>query len=163
MDKAAKGWLATTARKMHWRVRGLVDVQELIQDGLLLHHIITVRYQNARTPSQRMALFKTSFQNHITDLSRKQCRCAHVVLAGDVDIDLSLIPQDEDVPRSQAEPPPCIQRLISECAARPHRFRMPRRCKPDGTRETESEWLSRVAGFEVPADAHLQLLAYMRG
>lgn len=163
MDRATKGWLITTAKAMHWRVRGVADVQELVQDGLLLYHKLMLRYPRARTPAQRMALFRTAFQNHITDLARKRRRCEHIVLACDVDIDLALVPQSEDGTGNQDEPSECVQRIISECRSRPHRLRMPRRCNPDGTRETETEWLSRFAGFPVPDGAHLQLLAYIRG
>lgn len=162
MDVTARGWLFKTATRNYWRVRGLCDKAELVQDGFLIYHAIGLRYQ-PRHARHHMALFQRAFTNYITDLANKRTRGDHICLAGDLDIDLALIPDIDETAPDIDEAPECIRRLITATAARPHRLRMPRRCNPDGTRETESEWLSRVAGFEVPADAHLQLLAFMRG
>lgn len=161
MDKTARGWLRKTVSRESWRVSSVCDQDELLQDGHLIYWRIAVRYPNATEPRHVMALFQRAFANHIIDLSRKRSRTDHVALAGDLNIDLTLIPEAET--KSIDDAPEAVRQLVDACAARPDRLRtVPRRCKPDGARETESEWLSRVYGYEVPADAHLQLLAYLR-
>src|SRR5687767_1146427 len=151
MDRSAEIWLRRTATKEHWRVRGTCDVAELVQDGFLIYHRITLRYPQATAP-HAMALFQTAFGRYLVDLSRKASRRPDVALAADLDIDMTLIPQDEPAPDLDTAPE-CVRELVDAAAKRLHRLRMPRRCSPDGTREQEHEWLSRVLGYSVPPDA----------
>lgn len=72
MDKGAKGWLVRYALANHWRVEEFYDVEDLIQDGWLCYLRVQQKYAGIREPKHIMALFKTTYINHLHDLSNKQ-------------------------------------------------------------------------------------------
>src|ERR1043166_3753056 len=72
------GWLHRDYRKNGWRMRSWTD-EDYIQEGLCLYLAIEKHYSKTRgerapvtEPKHLMALFKTSWSNHVHDKSRKE-------------------------------------------------------------------------------------------
>lgn len=62
------------AFRNYWRVARMYEPEDLIQDGYMIYAKCRQHYQSSREVTERrhfMALFKTSFTNHIHDLAKK--------------------------------------------------------------------------------------------
>lgn len=73
MDEGARRWLLNTARSNFWRVCHWMELEDLIQDGYMHFVRVCNRYPGSN-PSQRMALFKVVYKNHLNVLSQKRTR-----------------------------------------------------------------------------------------
>ena len=69
MDIGARKWLAKTALKNLWRLPEM-DLDDLIQEGHVCYWLLKKRYPLATDAPHVMALFKSTFLNRISDLSR---------------------------------------------------------------------------------------------
>jgi hypothetical protein len=165
MDQGVRGWIYKTAKENLWRVSGHIDFADLIQDGYLFWHRITIKYPNVTATKHRMALFKTAFTNHIHDLSKKKSRL-DLVTESDLDTPMDVMLEGED---PNADPdhtfifrelPPAIMRALSRAleGTSPYRLRL------DHTRETTNERLCRFAGLDPSKrDIHTAVLRYLAG
>lgn len=66
-----EGYAVNSARQNVWRVRRLYDIDDLKQEAYEVFLRVASRYQDLEGPAHFMALFKTAWNNHITDLARK--------------------------------------------------------------------------------------------
>lgn len=75
LDRGLELWLFKTARKNYWRVAAYYELEDLIGDGYLVYAECRQRYKE-RVNERRhfMALFRTCYLNHITDLANKRSR-----------------------------------------------------------------------------------------
>lgn len=74
MDEGAAAWLQRTAAKNLWRVPDYYELDDLVSDGMECWVKVTQRYSNVKSAAHLMALFKTTFTNHVHDLARKKMR-----------------------------------------------------------------------------------------
>lgn len=94
-DEGMEGFIINTARREYWRVAGLCDLDDLIQDGYLCYCKCAKRYGDPRnrdvpgemTKSWMQALVGRAFMNHIFTLARKKehgfAQSASEVVLGD--------------------------------------------------------------------------------
>lgn len=68
------GWIVETSKKNHWRVASWYELRDLIQDGYMVYARCNETYAHIRKQSHFMALFKTSFKNHIHNLAKLKSR-----------------------------------------------------------------------------------------
>lgn len=81
MDLGARRWLVREAHKNAWRVPSYIDVDDLIQEGMLLYAKLKVRYPKAKKPAHMMRLFQISYTNYLHDLARRRSSEAAALLA----------------------------------------------------------------------------------
>ena len=75
LDSGLERWLFKTARKHYWRVASYLELEDLIGDGYLVYVECVQRYKDRVTERRHfMALFRTCYLNHITDLANKRSR-----------------------------------------------------------------------------------------
>lgn len=161
MDDGAHAWLITVAADHFWRVPKWYEFDDLIQDGYTCWYRCVQKYETdtgrVRSRAHLMRLFKTSFLNHIHDLS-KNCTVARCeVLVEDIaPQDDSLfadawdalgVPSDlSDYRRMIAEAPaklrPLLEALMITSPSPSLRARY--RVNPDGTRDTLNRRLCRL-------------------
>lgn len=72
LDKGIRGWITTTAKRNHWRVASWYDLEDLIQDGYVCYAKCNQRYGHVRDQAHFMALVKTTYIHHITDLANNR-------------------------------------------------------------------------------------------
>lgn len=79
IDDGLRKWIAKTSVQQYWRVAGWMDVEDLIQDGLMCAVKCANKYEcgqkdNPTKEDRRhfMALVMTSFMNHIHTLAAKR-------------------------------------------------------------------------------------------
>lgn len=165
MDQGVRGWIYKTARENLWRVSGHIEFSDLVQDGFLFWHRICVRYPNVTATKHRMGLFKTSFTNHIHDLSKKKTRL-DLVTESDLDAPIESMAEGEDPSADPnlafviAELPPAIMRALVRCVETNSPFRR----RLDHSRETSNERLCRFAGLDPSKrDVQAAVLRYLSG
>lgn len=165
MDQGVRGWIFKTARENMWRVSSHIELSDLMQDGFLIWLKVCGRYPSVTETKHRMALFKTSFTNHIHDLSKKRTRL-DLVPEADLDTPMASMLEGED-PTSDPDfvfiikqLPPALARVLGRMIASdsPYRLRL------DHTRETTNERLCRFAGLDPSKrDIHTAVLQYLGG
>jgi hypothetical protein len=78
MDVGAKKWLYNEVHKNLWKVEDFYDFDDLVQDGEMCYARVLMKYQRipnrVRLTPHIMALFKTTFTNHIHDLAKYRTR-----------------------------------------------------------------------------------------
>lgn len=165
MDQGVRGWIYKTARENLWRVSGHIEFSDLVQDGFMFWHRICVRYPNVTETKHRMGLFKTSFTNHIHDLSKKKSRL-DLVTESDLDTPIESMLEGEDPGADPdlafiiRELPPAIMRTLARCIESNSPFRL----RLDHTRETTNERLCRFAGLDPSKrDVQEAVLRYLNG
>lgn len=80
MDEGLERWLWRTAHRNHWRVAAWMSREDLIQDGYMCYMKCVDTYQRLlrkrrpRKDDRRnfMALVRTTFERHITDLANQR-------------------------------------------------------------------------------------------
>lgn len=80
LDQGMRGFIVNTAKREYWRVAGLCDLDDLIQDGYFCYAKCYARYIRPRPdlPGSEdnvrwfQALVKTTFARHIHDLATKR-------------------------------------------------------------------------------------------
>lgn len=151
MDRAARGWLYNTAKKNHWRVKGLMDFEDLIQEGNYCWARVCARYvhlsslmkTHERHRRRLMALFQTTFTNHIHFLAKKlefEAPLPDGASYPDGPCELS------ELLLLVSEAPPPIRALLRRAIAGDTAClrSLPRR-RPDGTRATMNDRLCALA------------------
>lgn len=165
MDQGVRGWIFKTARENMWRVSSHIELSDLMQDGYLIWLKVCRRYPSVTEQKHRMALFKTSFTNHIHDLSKKRSRL-ELVREAELDVPMEAMIDGED---PTADPdlafiikqlPPALARMLRRVIASnsPYRLRL------DHTRETTNERLCRFAGLDpTKRDIQAAVQQYLDG
>ncbi len=74
MEDTARWWLIKKARKEYWRVATWLEFEDLIQDGHLHYQRLLAKYPDVTDRPLLMHLFKTTFTNHIHDLSKQRSK-----------------------------------------------------------------------------------------
>lgn len=165
MDQGVRGWIFKTARQNMWRVSSHIDLADLMQDGFLVWHRVSVKYPNVTNQKHRMGLFKTAFTNHIHDLSKKKSRL-EVFREADLAVPMETICEGED-PNSDLDFAFIVQQLpssLKRLLQRAIESDSPYRLRLDHTRETTNERLCRLAGLD-PSKRNIQtaILEYLAG
>lgn len=165
MDDGAHAWLITVAIDHFWRVPKYYELSDLVQDGYMCWSRIVQKYETepgrVRSRGHLMRLFKTSFLNHIHDLSKSKT-VAHVeVLADDVapigDEDglyadaweaLGITYNLNEYGQMIAEAPARLRPLIRSLLTSPElpAMRSQYRRRRDGSRSTMNDALCRIVG-----------------
>jgi hypothetical protein len=164
IDERAKAWLIAVARDHYWRVASWYEFSDLVQDGIVVWYRIVKHYETDRDRVRRrahiMRLFKTSYLNHIHNLSIRRTKAAFEVKAID-----ALSPTDVDsnddiwttagktrdlgeYDRLIAEAPVMLKPLLRKLLADGPSLRMQAayRVMPKGYRETLNERLCKIVG-----------------
>lgn len=161
MDQGARAWMLLTVKKNYWRVAHWYGYDDLVQDGFMCWARVVHRYETekGRVRSRRhlMQLFKTTFSNHIHDLSKQWTKSPHE----DKILDVIASPSEgESFDGLECEGDACaFERLLAEApqSLRPllaallrdgpsKTLRAAYRVRRDGTRETINERLCRLIG-----------------
>lgn len=180
MDRSARAWLVTVVANHYWRVAHWYDFEDLLQDGHMVWWRVIQKYETepgrVRSRGHLMRLFKTSFLNHIHQLS-KDATCRRVeVRAEDVVPEAEGDAQDlwsrlgwshdaGEYARLIAEAPATVKPLITALLFGPpsRALRALYRVNPDGTRETTNERLCRLVGIDpATMDLATELRSYLR-
>jgi hypothetical protein len=70
LNNSIIGWIYNESYRNLWKVGKWYDFEDLVQDGLMIALKCREKYGNV-DPAHFTALVKTSFRNHIVNLSRK--------------------------------------------------------------------------------------------
>lgn len=172
-DRGVQGWIRRTASKQHWRVASWLDYDDLVQEGLERWVWLKTKYPDkvVNNPAHFMALFKTTFHNHITDLAKARSRLVEVPI--DFGFEVEEISAGRRSRRTDEVLPGFVEAITdptdwgaiavllrqapSEVAAVLHllatdlglaKLREPYGKNEDGLRETTNERLCRLTGFD---------------
>jgi hypothetical protein len=159
MDSSARIWLAKTARANLWRIYHWYDLDELIADGVLCWQIVVAKYPDVNKRSQQMALFKTTFTNHMHRLANSRSKQA-------IDISTDKLPEqeneEEDLRGFTTSAPAAVRALLLAIIDHPELLKYPPRRWLGGRRETTNQWLCRLIGLDdTQFDLHSQLLNFL--
>lgn len=68
-------WIYQTAIRNHWRVCHYIELEDLVQEGMMAYTICRSRYrQKIKNNAHFMALVKVVYLNQITDLANKRTK-----------------------------------------------------------------------------------------
>jgi hypothetical protein len=144
MDEIAERWMIKTAVSNQYRMASWYDLDDLIQDGYMIWRIVVKKYPHARDRAHRMALFQSSYRNHINDLAK-----------GERAVPEAWSPEVEAIPCSQAELaqyvaelPALLRTAVAKLEARASELAFPYRIRRNGTRETGNERFCRLIGLD---------------
>jgi hypothetical protein len=100
MDEGARGWLIKTAKENLWRVPAWVELEDLIEDGLLVYHRVILKYEErdyvspsgyvtkksrrVRSRAHIQRLFQMAYTFHLNDLANKRTECGGEVMVRDL-------------------------------------------------------------------------------
>lgn len=163
MDDGARGWLFRTATKNYWRIARWYDLDDLIQDGYVCYCKVLQRYPDATDAPHRMALFKRTYMNWITDLANKRTKSVQETLDCDAqsaaDLDgppmsfLAGVPCPQsgmvELDALMASAPEVVRRALALFTTEEGRraMRAAYRLRADGTRETMNDRVCRLLGL----------------
>jgi len=120
--------------------------------------IVATRYRRANR-KHLMALFKTTFHNHINRLANKRTATVTEVALEELP-DLQFCP-DAEMAQCLAEAPQPLRRCLQEMLAHPERTDRPIRRRKYG-KETTTEWILGMAGIRSDSDVAEQLKEFLR-
>jgi hypothetical protein len=151
MDLGARNWMRKTAIRNYWRVAAWISLDDLLQDGELCWLIVCYRYKT-KTLSNRMALFKTTFTNHLHDLANNRTLQTELPFAALTDMAVDQAVNSESCPfaemlRVVTETPSRVNELLERLLADPTPLRRPYRRGPAGI-ETTNERLCAILGLD---------------
>lgn len=78
MDRGARLWMLQYARRSFWKVSSYIDLDDLIQEGYLAWHRVSIRYPNITERRHMMSLFQRTFCNLIVDIAKQRTKEAHL-------------------------------------------------------------------------------------
>lgn len=157
LDKGIRGWIVTTARKNYWRVASWYDLEDLIQDGYVCYARCNQRYGHVRDQAHFMALVKTTYIHHITDLANERSRAvASVGMDPEVlnAVAPPTMPDGEFVALFHSLPKELKQLvsvLLDDAKSIPYLK------QATGNRETNNEYLCRLIGLD-PLQVNLEAM-----
>lgn len=80
MDRGARLWMLQYARRSFWKVSSYIDLDDLIQEGNLAWHRVSIRYPDVTKRPHMMSLFQRTFCNLIVDIAKQRSREANIRL-----------------------------------------------------------------------------------
>lgn len=161
LNNSIIGWIYNESRRNLWKVAGWYDFEDLVQDGLILALKCRERYPDVE-PARFTALVKTSFHNHIVNLTRRPNEFYFDELESHSD---SVLVAKQQIYKPEQEfactlnelpePIKAVLRLfLSEDNLR--RLRLPMRETLTGS-ETPAKRLKRLAGWSEEKDFENEL------
>lgn len=67
-----EGYVVNHVKRNFWRVEKNMEYEDVMQDANVIYLKLALKYHDIDTPQHFMALFKTSWNNHFTDLSNAE-------------------------------------------------------------------------------------------
>lgn len=165
MDQGAELWMYKTAKKNFWRVSGLCDFDDLVQEGHYCYALIRKKYPDVSDAAHLMRLFQTTFINHIHWLSNTATKQGVRLGATREDaLPKEELCSDAEMFRLIAEAPAAVGALLKNVISDPKKLKALYRTRLDGTRETMNERFCAIVGVD-PKDHDLRgaLYNYLRG
>jgi hypothetical protein len=165
------GWIYNYSRQNYWRVAGWIEIDDLMQEGLLAAYRCRERYGDVE-PAHFMRLVQRTFMNRITDLVRVSLGFDDSTKLADITPERS----ETDTIDRLAEPVEALQEfamLLAELPVHlrnavellindPVQFRKALRIKFDGTGDnTMSKRLARLIGWPEHLDFETELRSYL--
>jgi hypothetical protein len=170
LDEPGRLWLLKTARRNFWRVEGMIDLDDLIGDGALCWQIVVAKYYpKVSARPQLMALFKTTYTNHIHRLANKRSKGPHpfdeiVSIDSDEADCYNHVAAPEEMHQYAAQASDIgVRALLHAIIDQPELLKKAHRRWLGGRRESTNDWLCRLAGLDprLHAKLHSQLLAFL--
>lgn len=79
-----EGYVVKYLKNNGWKLRALMDYEDMLQEAKLLFLMLKGRYSEMDTPQHFMAIFKTSWNNHVIDLAKKDSQIRAHILESDM-------------------------------------------------------------------------------
>lgn len=165
-----EGWTIKYVNKHLWRVPGWMDFDDIMGDARLFFVICCENYPQVSEQAHFMALYKSCISNHINDMSTKATREPDQTLAVDTEDGqvnlaamLGSVESDEldvDVRLMLEDAPPVIKKI---CEATEYGKNVPAMLRKGLWRESNNEYLSRLAGLSKVQDLMTVILDWVRG
>lgn len=183
-DQVLIGWLHKTCYRQYWRVAGIMELDDFVQEGYLCYCYCRNLYGNNLPPQQFMTLFQRAFGTRITDASNLRTRIrSHEISecelsSGTLEDDSDTSPLDRLVDAEDTGDLNGILQVISDAPSQAIRdflclflgdgaasLLLPYKRTAAGERETTNEFLCRILGLNPKAVGDLvgQTKAYLRG
>lgn len=155
LDQGLERWIFKTATKNFWRVAGGYELEDLIQDGYVVWVTCRNRYRHVMDKPHFMALFKTSYINHITDLANKRTKLASID-CGMPDVELSVLnrmlgleAEATTLATLLEHAPPLIKKAFALFCTESGRAKLAGEFERiNGVRETTNQFLCRMLGAD---------------
>jgi hypothetical protein len=152
IDAGVRGHIINTAKKNLWRVHTFIEIDDLVQDGFMCWMVVLRRYGD-RDQKHLMALFQTTFRNHINQLANARTGNPGALFQSSkpdpakvvVDVDSAILPKLSVQP-DQLCLPPQVRKLIE--ALENGKGRSLYRRRAGGRRETTNERFCRLIGLD---------------
>lgn len=182
-DDGLIGWMHRHCHQNYWRVVGLMEMDDLIQEGYVCYCYCRNLYGVGLPPQQFMALYKRAFDTRLTDFSKARTnKRAHEVIESDLYLpgeeDTSESPLERLINAEDSSDLSGILEIISEAPTQPIRdfltlfltdaaeqLREPFRRKIGIGRETTNQFICRILGVNPlkVGDLVADTKAYLRG
>ena len=173
LPRPVVGWIHNHAVKNYWRVANWCELDDLIQDGLLVAYKCLRRYGEPGKnidPPHFMALVKTAFYRHITEiLRRSRAEQEHVVKVADaagsasessfLDRVAGVVDLDPDTAAMIARMPAPLRRAVEFYVGHAEQIRG--RVFMDDSGDTDAQKLHKLTGFPLRFDFETELRAYL--
>lgn len=173
LDAGLRGFIAATAKREYWRVAGVLDLEDLVQEGYLCYYKCYRRYSDPTnrnypkdelTVSWMQAIVGRAFMNRIYDLAAKK-RYGFAVNVSELmgveessedflDRALPVVPEVSTLRMLFALTPWELQELVRLLAGDGKEALGFKRKARGGTRETTNEYYCRLLGVS-PAERNL--------
>lgn len=155
LDEGLERWIHKTAAAQFWRVSGGYELEDLVQDGYLYWALCRERYRHVTEKRHFMALFMTSYQNHITNLANARTKRGHVDCAVP-DVEPSVLARMIGVETEGAtlatlleHAPPVLKRAFGLFCTDAGRATLRQEFqRVNGVRETTNQFLCRLLGVD---------------
>jgi hypothetical protein len=178
MGEDFEKWLHKQARTNLFRMQGLYDFDDFLQDAHLVAYACQERYGVPGVdidPPHFMRLLQRMMFSHIGEIVRNKRRTWDIetkfdAMADAADIDSPdfldrLVegsePGDQEYNMLLAEMPPYLRRAVDFLAAEPEKWRKRMRVRADGPNETMSERLARFVGWPAGKDFETELRSWL--
>ena len=158
LDTGGMKWLKRTAAQQHWRVMHWIEIDDLVQEGMIIFARIHSKYPRA-SDCQRMALFKRSFFNYLNQqANRRTRRERHAVetpisqfsTTAQYNIEQRLVDELPVLLTLISDAHPTIGRLLRQLVKHGEALRAPYQRRADGSRETFNERLNDLLHLHAP-------------
>jgi DNA-directed RNA polymerase specialized sigma24 family protein len=142
------GYAANYFRKHEWRIKPMMEVDDMMQEAYLIFLRLLDRYEYD-SPQHFMAIWKLALRNAVHWWSGRRTRRHEVAIPDDFDMVGKDVDASIRLERRMAQVSGPMRNLLDGLRGRGRR---PRRKGPGGRRLTTNEYLCRYAGVpdEVP-------------
>jgi hypothetical protein len=151
MDSIALGWMVTYSTHNLWRMPSIYGLDDLIQEGHWCWQYVIHQYPRAKTAAHLMSLFKLTVHSHFTNLSNRKRKEDTILSYFQIEPN-DLLLEESTLCYLLRNAPPDIKGVLLMFARHKHLRQTTHRRKRNGTRETSSEMLCRLAGLPETPD-----------